>query len=241
MLTIDRKCRFLDPRTKLLLLVTLPTFLLGGAGGDYLKEAALIFSLIPFILLFLSRNYLTALSGLAVFVTLRTVHYFLPSDFGGLPRNVFLILYEVFCLLLPCGILATFVMRTTTAGEFIAGMEKLGIPSVITIPCSVMFRFFPTIREEYAAIGRAMKMRGVGLGQTGLSEFLEYRMVPVMMSIMIIGNELSAAALTKGLGAKTRRTSIHELKFGVADIMLIILCLSALLLFFLSLFNIKIR
>lgn len=239
MLIVDRSFRFLDPRTKLMLLIILPTFLLGGAGGEYLKPFSIAFSVLPFILLFISRNYLPAVSGLLIFILMQVVRMLMPQDMPGLAYNVFLILYEVLCLLLPCGIMAAFIMRTTTVSEFIAAMEKLRVPSFITIPFSVMFRFFPTITEEYRSIGKAMKMRGIRLGEVGMTEFIEYRMVPVMMSVIIIANELSAAALTKGLGAGVKRTNIHKLGFGPADIMLILLCATALLLLVLSLFDIR--
>lgn len=35
---------------------------------------------------------------------------------------------------------------------------------------------------------------------------LEYRLVPLMVSVVKIGDELSAAALTRGLGAPVKRT-----------------------------------
>ncbi len=239
MLTVDRSFGFLDPRTKLLLLVTLPTFLLGGAGGEYLKPFCMGFSVLPFVLLFISRNYLPAVSGFLVFMLMQFAEMIIPRDAGGFVHNVFLILYEVLCLLLPCGIMAAFIMRTTTVGEFIAAMEKLKVPQFITIPFSVMFRFFPTIMEEYRSIGRAMKMRGITPGKVGIAGFIEYRIVPVMMSVVIIANELSAAALTKGLGGKIKRTCIHRLGFGFADFLLIALCVTALLLFVLSLFDVR--
>lgn len=51
-------------------------------------------------------------------------------------------------------------VKTTTVSEFVAAMKKLHLPEQIIIPMSVIFRFFPTVVEEYNAIGDAMKMRG---------------------------------------------------------------------------------
>lgn len=48
-------------------------------------------------------------------------------------------------------------VRTTTVSEFVASMKKLHLPEQIIIPMSVIFRFFPTVVEEYNAIGDAMK------------------------------------------------------------------------------------
>ena len=91
-----------------------------------------------------------------------------------------------------------YLIESTTVSEFVAAMERVHIPQKIVIPLSVVFRFFPTIREEYAAIGDAMKMRGISTLRSPI-KMLEYRVVPLMISIANIGEELSAAALTRGL------------------------------------------
>ena len=54
-----------------------------------------------------------------------------------------------------------YLVSTTTVSEFVAAMERMHIPQKIVIPVSVVFRFFPTVKEEYAAIRDAMKMRGI--------------------------------------------------------------------------------
>ena len=84
-------------------------------------------------------------------------------------------------------------VRTTTVSEFVASMKKLHLPEQIIIPMSVIFRFFPTVVEEYNAIGDAMKMRGIRFGGGKASAMLEYRLVPVIMCSVKIGEELNAA------------------------------------------------
>ena len=52
-------------------------------------------------------------------------------------------------------------------------------------------------------------------------KMIEYRMIPLLFSCVNIGDELSAAAITKGLGGKAKRTSVAVLKIGAADLLLI--------------------
>lgn len=80
-------------------------------------------------------------------------------------------------------------------------------------PMSVMFRFFPTVAEEWSAIGDAMRMRGVRFGGGKVGAILEYRIVPMMICSVKIGEELSQAALTRGLGGPVKRTNICKLGF----------------------------
>lgn len=76
---------------------------------------------------------------------------------------------------------------------------------------------FPTLKEEYLSIKDAMRMRGIRFGSNPVA-MLEYRFVPLIISMVKIGNELSAAAMTRGLGSDIKRTNMCKIGFGIADI-----------------------
>ncbi len=61
-----------------------------------------------------------------------------------------------------------------------------------------------------------MRMRGI----TGanVSKCIEYRLVPLVEVTSRSGDELSASALVRGLGAPVRRTDIARVGFGVGDV-----------------------
>ena len=67
----------------------------------------------------------------------------------------------IYTHMLPGFIMGYYLVSTTTVSEFVAAMERMHVPEKIVIPVSVVFRFFPTVKEEYAAIRDAMKMRGI--------------------------------------------------------------------------------
>lgn len=135
----------------------------------------------------------------------------------------------------PSAMMGYYLLSTTKVSEFVLAMQRMHIPEAFIIPFSVMFRFFPTISEEAGSIGNAMRMRGI----TGKNFFknpqavLEYRIVPLMMSVVTIGNDLSAAALTRGLGNGKKRTSICKIGFHWKDFALMIIVTAALLVFLL--------
>lgn len=85
--------------------------------------------------------------------------------------------------------------------------------------------FFPTISEEYRAIRDAMKMRGIRMGGKNPFLMVEYRLVPLMVSVVKIGDELSAAALTRGLGAPVKRTNVCKIGFHIQDLIVCIICI----------------
>ena len=124
-----------------------------------------------------------------------------------------------------------YLISSTSISEFIGAMERMHITEKIVIPMSVIFRFFPTISEEYQAIRDAMKMRGIRFGGKNPFLMLEYRLVPLMVSVVKIGDELSAAALTRGLGAPVKRTNVCQIGFHVQDLIAILLCVICFALF----------
>lgn len=89
--------------------------------------------------------------------------YVLPHLTGILN---FLVLFTTgfFCRILPSVAIAAYAVKTTTVSELISGMERIHMPKEVTIPLTVMFRFFPTVFQESEAISDAMKMRGIKLG-----------------------------------------------------------------------------
>ena len=138
----------------------------------------------------------------------------------------FLVLFTTgfFCRILPSVAIAAYAVKTTTVSELISGMERIHMPKEVTIPLTVMFRFFPTVFQESEAISDAMKMRGIKLGGKKPSKILEYKLIPMITCSVKIGEELSAAAITRGLGAPVKRTNICQLKFSFADVVLILFC-----------------
>ena len=84
------------------------------------------------------------------------------------------------------------------------------------MPFAVVFRFFPTVLEEYRSIRDAMRLRGVGW-RSGPVALVEYRLVPLVAGMVKIGDELSAASVTRGLGGEAVRTSRCRIGFAAAD------------------------
>lgn len=68
---------------------------------------------------------------------------------------------------------------------------------------------------------------------------LEYRLIPLMTCSVQIGSELSAAALTRGLGGEVKRTNVCNIGFHLQDIIALLLCTLPYVGLILSLFGVK--
>lgn len=217
----------LDPRTKLLLLITVSTFVMGGLGGERFPFIVPALCVMSLLLLLTAGKIRSAMFYLAVYLGAFLASLLLLPRLTGLPYFLVLGSVGIFSRVMPGVAMGAYVVSTTTVSEFTAAMRRLHMGDNIIIPFSVMFRFFPTVGEEFTAINAAMRMRGISLGGGSAAKMLEYRLVPLMTCSVKIGEELSAAALTRGLGGEAKRTNICRIGFRLQDVLLITLCAAA--------------
>jgi energy-coupling factor transport system permease protein len=199
-----------------------------SATTPFLWAVRIAMTMAPITLLILEKHYASAFRFLILYIiALLLTFRFLSEQSKGF-LMAFLVGYcSIIVQFMPAMITAWYVVRTTKIGEFVSAMQKMHVPDGITISLAVVMRFFPTIKEEYASIRDAMKMRGIMLGGGNAVRMIEYRMIPLLFSCVNIGDELSAAAITRGLGGKVKRTSVETLKMGPADYLLVALFIAA--------------
>lgn len=220
---------FLDPRTKLLLVFIESVIVLATAGGQRMAVFKVIFTVLPFLLLITIKKYKACIIAGGILFISFGLEYFVFPDASGTLAVMLMLIITIVTRFLPAYLTGVFVIGTTKVSEFKAAMEKMHIPDEITIPMCVMFRFFPTVKEENESIRAAMKMRGIGFGGKKASKVLEYRIVPMITCSAKIGEELSASALTRGLGKSRERTNICKIGFGIYDYMILILAVIAMI------------
>lgn len=223
---------FLDPRTKMFLCLTVAFLTLEGNGEGIMRYVKIGIAVVPLIFMLVLKKPLIAAYyvGLYVFSLLISgIAPYVPPIVNALFTGVIVTSTQA----LPSMSMFCFMIMTTSVSEFIAAMDKLHIPKKVTVPISSMFRFFPTIAEEYAAIRDAMRLRGIGSCRKPI-EMLEFRMVPLLTELLSIGNELSASALTRGLDAPVKRENICPIGFHWQDIVAIAFCLSTIAIYVLS-------
>ncbi|MEB8091044.1 energy-coupling factor transporter transmembrane component T [Mammaliicoccus lentus] len=214
-----------DPRTKLFLMIIISFIAITGNITGNSIYARLVILLIPSLLVVANKEIVKG-----------TV--FCLIIFLGWYAEAFLIrgesqLYDIL-IFVPAGIVTRFMptvvmgyyfLNTTQVEELIEGFERLMCSRKITIPIAVMFRFLPTIKEESSYIGDAMRMRNMSLRNTldRPITYIEYRMVPVLNSVIKIADELTIASLTKGLNITRPKTAIIQLRLKWYDVSILVL------------------
>ncbi len=222
----------LDPRTKILMLIAVTTLMFSTSNEGIMNIVKPVLSLVPFGLILTEKQYRTAVKYLVLYAVCFAAERLAMSAMSGLPSFLLMAVCAIMTRFAPGIMMAAYLVASTSVSEFIASMEKMHVTEKIVIPMSVIFRFIPAIKEEYHAINDAMRMRGIRLGGRNPLMMVEYRLVPLMVTVVKTGDELAAAALTRGLGAPVKRTNICETGFHVADVIAAVLCIACFAAFF---------
>ena len=207
----------LDPRTKLLILAitSVSVFL----NRSIAVECA--YAGIPLLMLAASGQPKKAVRYGLFFVLLLAVQLcavpHLPVAAGGI-----VYMFAVYIRkLLPCFMLGSYLISTTRVSTFLAALAKLRLPEGLTIALAVTLRFLPTLAEEWAAIRDAMALRGISASVGGVlrhpAQTTEHVYVPLLVSASRISDEITQAAITRGIEHAHERICLEEPSFSAVD------------------------
>ena len=125
--------------------------------------------------------------------------------------------------------LAGVVLTTTKVSEFLSAMNRLHAPKKLVIPLAVMLRYLPTVGEDWRYIKDAMRMRDVFPSVRGFltapGMTVECIYVPFMMAASKAADELSIAAVTRGIENPKPRTCLVQIRPGITDAAAVLLFL----------------
>lgn len=208
--------RNLDPRTKLLILVLINVIVFVTPD---LKTEWLCMSVIAAILVYMGA-YRQAMRGVFTYVGMMAALW-LCAHFPGILSGIVSMMVLCFRKVVPTVMFASGLIATTKVSELICALQKLHVPKSIMIPFAVTLRFFPTAKEEFACIKDAMRLRGIGLNARNLLTrpltVMECVLIPMMLRSASIAEELSAAAVTRGIDCDHARSSLCELSLKWGD------------------------
>ena len=220
----------MDPRAKLylLLLANLMLFFHVGTGAEAVATGLFL------LLFFLSGHTRTGIRLSVVYFGLLAIDLFVvPLAGEGILLNLLSLVSVGIRMMLPCIITGAYAFSTTTVGELTSALRRMHVPESVIIPCAVVVRFFPTVQEDYHQIHNAMALHGIAEGKGALllhpMQSLEYILMPLLMNGNNVAQDLSVAALTKGIGLPGTHTCMTELHLTVWDFIYPALCTLPLL------------
>ncbi len=113
------------------------------------------------------------------------------------------------------------------AGMLSAFLSRLRMPTPFILGLLVVFRFFPTMRTELKGVGRSMKNRGLTAAGQLLAhpvQSMEYVLVPFLLRVLQLADQLSVSAVARGAERPGVRGSYYEKRIGARDYIAAAVC-----------------
>lgn len=219
----------LDPRVKLFTVVAVSVLsVMLGSLTSLIFLAAL-----PLLILAISRCLRRALFFLFLLAAFSIVSVVLVY-FTGIGSvfeygKFFVRIFSVVCI----GLVFSF---TTPPSRFARALEKLRFPRSVIFTLTLVLRFIPVFIGEVKDLMDSLKVRGISLGLRSILRrprlIFRALVIPLMIRIMKIADDLASAMEARGVGAPFKRTSLHDYKISRMDVIFTILVLASLVALF---------
>ena len=159
----------------------------------------------------------------AVVMTAGYTFLLIPNAAAASFATMIVMVRCVFCV----GMFASTMIATTRVGELACALQRARLPRHGIIAVCVALRFFPTMAGEFCAVAEALRVRGMAITPktivTQPVRVMENLLVPVMSRLSIVADELSNAAVVRGMDSSRPRTSYYDLRLRAADVVFLAL------------------
>ncbi len=115
-------------------------------------------------------------------------------------------------------------------GMLLEVFHRLHLPKGFGISVIVLLRFLPTIKYELKAIRGALKFRGIGISLLNtvfhLPKNFYLTLIPLLIRTVRISDEITAAALTRGIEVNNAIVSFSEVRWTKKDSVALVMLLA---------------
>ena len=209
------RCVHLDPRTKLILIAAMATAV---ALAPSLAYEMLLMALAFGFGVMLGRP-----KASAVMLVLYLDSVALRTAFG----SFFLLMRKVFA----CALMAYATVTTTHVNELMSSLARVRAPRQLSIPLAVAMRYAPAVSEDWSFIRDAMRMRGISPSPMSLlkapARTVDCVYAPLLMSASRVCDDLSMAAIVRGIENPAERTCYLPIAMRPVDYAMLALGLCA--------------
>ena len=202
-----------NPLTLVILNILFPVVIFLGKGIIY----EIVCMLISILVLAIYRRYSQILKFIISYVFLSLVAYIISTCKITLITDLFGTLVYIFLRMIPVMMIAYILVKDIKSNELLSSFEQIHLPKKLMLSITVALRFFPTYKLEIKMIRESLKMRNIHVKLSEPLKFLEYWIVPVLMRINLISEEMTATAMTKGVESPNKRTSFYNTKMKKVD------------------------
>ena len=134
--------------------------------------------------------------------------------------------------IIPFMLLGTVIQKQKNISEITTALERMHLPKGIILSIAVMFRYFPSIKGDLFIIIDAMKLKGLYTAKRAALihpiRTMEFVLVPMLFKSLKTAEELSCAALIKGIENTGHKTSYFDVRLRAADVVFLLTAIALL-------------
>ena len=134
--------------------------------------------------------------------------------------------------IIPFMLLGTVIQKQKNISEITTALERMHLPKGIILSIAVMFRYFPSIKDDLFIIIDAMKLKGLYTSKRAALihpiRTMEFVLVPMLLKSLKTAEELSCAALVKGIENTGHKTSYFDVRLRAADAVFLLAAITLL-------------
>ena len=124
--------------------------------------------------------------------------------------------------IIPFMLLGTVIKKQKNISEITMALERMRLPRGIILSIAVMFRYFPSIKDDFFIIIDSMKLKGLYTSKRSALlhpiRTMEFIIVPMLFKSLRTAEELSCAALIKGIENTGKKTSYFDVRLRSIDL-----------------------
>jgi len=217
----ENKTTVFDMRTLLFLDILIMVFMLISGKPEVTLSSFIVAAAVPVItgLYGVLLCYTVLFAGLFSYYQL-ILHVHVPV-FQSAVFSVIGILAFIVQRIIPFMLLGTVIQKQKNISEITMALECMRLPRGVILSIAVMFRYFPSIKDDFLIIIDAMKLKGLYTSKCAAIlhpiRTMEFVLVPMLFKSLKTAEELSCAALVKGIENTGKKTSYFDVKLRPVD------------------------
>ena len=216
------KTAVFDVRTLLFLDILIMVFMLVSGKPEVTLCSFIIAAAVPVItgLYGVLLCYTVLFAGLFSYYQL-ILHVHVPV-FQSAVFSVIGIVAFIVQPIIPFMLLGTVIKKQKNISEITMALERMRLPRGIILSIAVMFRYFPSIKDDFFIIIDSMKLKGLYTSKRSAMlhpiRTMEFIIVPMLFKSLKTAEELSCAALVKGIENTGKKTSYFDVRIRSVDL-----------------------
>ena len=218
----ENKTAVFDMRTLLFLDIVIMVFMLISGKPEVTLSSFIVAAAVPVITGLYGVLLCYAILFAVFFSYYQLIFHLKLPVFHSAFFSVIGILAFIVQRIIPFMLLGPVIKKQKNISEITMALDRMRLPRGIILSIAVMFRYFPAIKDDFLIIIDAMKLKGLYTSKRAAVihpiRTMEFVLVPILFKSLRTAEELSCAALVKGIENTGKKTSYFDVKLRSVDL-----------------------